>query len=237
MFTRSLSAILTQMLLLTLLLPLAACVGQQGGRTTTVAPTGEYATINTAPAMALMKRLHSTSASSRDAAIREVLAKPQSVMPTVLYALSAALFAKGEKDDAAFWFYAGQLRARYDANRCADVSARQAVAVLNQNYGPPINQYAFQDIPKLKKLIPMVVEWEEKTPHDYDHRWINLHGMGAMMRSFGDDKTTKPLSLPEADWPRIGMETRETYLRGFNEALEQMEARAAATPAAQPAAN
>ncbi|HEU6437951.1 MAG TPA: hypothetical protein VE028_10900 [Nitratidesulfovibrio sp.] len=236
MFTRWLSAIFTQMLLLTLLLPLAACVGQQGGRTT-VAPAGEYATINTAPALALMKRLHSTSAETRDAAIREVLAKPQSVMPTVLYALSAALFAKGEKDDAAFWFYAGQLRARYDANRCADVSARQAVAVLNQNYGPPINQYAFQDIPKLKTLIPMVVEWEEKTPHDYDHRWINLHGMGAMMRSFSDDKAPHPLSLPEADWPHIGQETREAYLRGFNEAMEQMEARAAATPASQPAAN
>ncbi len=237
MFTRWLSAILTQMLLLTLLLPLAACVGQQRGRTTTVTPAGEYATINTAPALALMKRLHSTSAETRDAAIREVLAKPQSVMPTVLYSLSAALFAKGEKDDAAFWFYAGQLRARYDANRCADVSARQAVAVLNQNYGPPINQYAFQDIPKLKTLIPMVVEWEEKTPHDYDHRWINLHGMGAMMRSFGDDKAPHPLSLPEADWPHIGQETREAYLRGFNEAMEQMEARAAATPASQPAAN
>ncbi len=234
--TRSLSAILALMLLLSL----AACVGQQGGqrgRNITVAPTGEYATIDTGPAMALMKRLHSTSADTRDAAIREVLANPQSVMPTVLYALSYALFTKGEKDEAAFWFYAGQLRARYDANRCADVSARQAVAVLNQNYGPPINQYAFQDIPKLKKLIPMVVEWEEKTPHDYDHRWINLHGMGAMMRSFDADKAPKPLSLPEADWPRIGQETREAYLRGFNEAMEQMEAKAAATPAAQPAAN
>lgn len=234
--TRSLSAILALMLLLSL----AACVGQQGGqrgRNITVAPTGEYATIDTGPAMALMKRLHSTSADTRDAAIREVLATPQSVMPTVLYALSYALFAKGEKDEAAFWFYAGQLRARYDANRCADVSARQAVAVLNQNYGPPINQYAFQDISKLKKLIPMVVEWEEKTPHDYDHRWINLHGMGAMMRSFDADKAPKPLSLPEADWPRIGQETREAYLRGFNEAMEQMEAKAAATPAAQPAAN
>lgn len=233
--TRSLSAILTQMLLLTLLLPLAACVGQQGGRTTTVAPTGEYATIDMAASIKLMKSLQSASQGERDQAVREVLDNPQSVIPPVLCQLSAVLFERGEKDEVAFWFQAGRLRARYDANRCADISAREAVGVLNQRYGPTVNKYLFQDDERLKRTVYRAAEWEEKTPHDYDHRWINLHGLHAIQSGLDPNgKSAKaPLSLPEDQWPRIAQETRDNYLKGLDQALETI----AKLRAQQPAAN
>jgi hypothetical protein len=63
-----------------------------------------------------------------------------------------------------------------------------------------------------RAVVERVVEWDRATPHDYDHRWINLHGMGAVTGS-------GPLSRPAAEWPAIGERTREEYLRGLDEAL------------------
>ena len=129
-----------------------------------------------------------------------------------------ALFQQGDREDSLFWFYAGQLRARFDANRCADVSARAAVGALNEEYGPPINRYAFRNLAQLEELIPKVVAWDRRTPHDYDHRWINLHGMGALT---GGDGETRALSLPQEQWQAIAERTRDDYLRGFREAMAQ----------------
>src|SRR6185312_4009701 len=47
--------------------------------------------------------------------------------PPVLYVLSSVLFEQGKKDEAVFWFYAGQLRGRIDANICADRSVVAAI--------------------------------------------------------------------------------------------------------------
>ena len=58
---------------------------------------------------------------------------------------------------------------------------RGATTILTENYGPPINQYAFEHKKKLKATILKVVEWDRRTPHKYDHRWINLHEMGAVI--------------------------------------------------------
>jgi hypothetical protein len=79
---------------------------------------------------------------------------------------------------------------------------------------------------KLEELVPQVVEWDRKTPHNYDHRWINLHGMGAVMSGQDvDNSGDKPaaLSLPEEQWIEIEEETRVEYLAGFREAMVQMK--------------
>jgi hypothetical protein len=202
-----------------------------------VAPRGEYARIDVGLANETIAALTSGTESERSRAVQAVEAAPQKYAPPVFYVLSNTLFDQGRKDDGAFWFYAGQLRGRYDANRCADVSARQAIAVLNDRFGPNINLYTFKDIPKLQALIPKVVEWDRKTPHDYDHRWINLHGMNAMVESLDSPEgKPKPLSLPRAQWNAIAEKTRTDYLEGFRQALEMVSKERAETPAATVAA-
>lgn len=186
-------------------------------------PQGEYASIDTRLAMQTMKELAQGSNEERIQTIRAVVAAPQNYAPPVFYALSSLLFEIGLKDDATFWFYAGQLRARFDANRCNDASARSAVATLNDRYGAPINQYAFQDPAKLEALIEKVVKWDRDTPHNYDHRWINLSGMGATTSAMGSAADAAPLSLPEAQWAAIAEKTRTDYLAGLREALKQVK--------------
>jgi hypothetical protein len=177
-----------------------------------VRPAGEYATIDVAGQNAALAALHGPDPAR---AVEAVLAAPQRCSPPVLAAAAAALFGAGRRDEAVFWFYAAQLRARFDANRAADPTAGSAVAALTRHYGPPVNRHAFADPAGLRAVVERVVEWDRATPHDYDHRWINLHGMGAFTGA-----TT--LSRPAAQWPAIAEGTREEYLRGLEEALRAM---------------
>ena len=188
-----------------------------------VTPQDTYAEIDTQLATETMRALQKGSRKEKAQTIDAIKASPDKYAPPVFYLLSNVLFERGEKDEGAFWFYAGQLRARFDANRCADSSARQAVSALNQEYGPPINQYAFKDIPKLEALIQRVVEWDRQTPHNYDHRWINLHGMGAMLSGLGASSSDAKLSLPADQWELIAEKTRVDYLDGFQQAMAQMK--------------
>lgn len=200
-----------------------------------VKPTGEYASIDTSDTKNAMTRLQSHDKAERTAIIAAIKEHPDKFTPPVFYVMSNVIYndAKEDtaaKDEAAFWFYAGQLRGRYDANRCADTSARAAIGVLNTQFGGPINRYMFlqSNLSKLEALIPKVVQWDKDTPHNYDQRWINLHGMGAMMSGMGADsegKQQKPvLSLPESEWNAIAEKTRDDYLKGFSEAMQQLKA-------------
>ncbi|NNG18129.1 hypothetical protein HJ590_00805 [Naumannella sp. ID2617S] len=173
--------------------------------------------IDTARTTEAIRRL--SAESSRPEAIAEVIGSPQLFAPPVFYLLSHALLAEGRPQEAMFWFYAGQLRARFDANRCADFTARQAVSVLNDRFGEPINRYAFAHLEELAEVVPRVLAWDRATPHDYDHRWINLHGMAAMQTTLDPGVPHTPQSLPAESWESLAEQTREEYWAGFCEAL------------------
>lgn len=200
---------------------------QAAAESRSVAPRGIYAQIDTRGQTQAIQALSAGSPGERQATMDAIRSAPGRYAPPVFFVLSEVLFDMGEEDEGAFWFYAGQLRARFDANRCADVSARQAVSGLSQRFGPRINQYAFGDVGKLEALVPRVIEWDRNTPHDYDHRWINLHGMGAMMSALDEShQDTAPLSLPEDQWSSIAEKTRTDYLDGFRQALAQLKSMA-----------
>ena len=77
-------------------------------------------------------------------------------------------------------------------------------------------------------LVPKVVDWERRTPYNYDRRWINLHGMGAMMSGLGaqsKDTSQATLSYPKDQWSDIAEKTRTDYLSDFKKAMAQMKSR------------
>ncbi len=131
--------------------------------------------------------------------------------PPVIYALSKVLFEQGYKDDATMWFYIAQLRARIDANICQDKTAREAVAILNNKFGKPINQYALKDIKKLEKTVKDAVAFVREYEPTYDQRWINLHGIWALN---GIPKG-KELSFPKKEWASIKKKTIDNYYADF----------------------
>ena len=85
--------------------------------------------------------------------------------PSGFYILAGKLFAAGKKDEAVFWFYAGQLRYRVYllVNKDKlDPSGDPAVfASLSEEVGRSVNAYAFGDIAQLAKTIDAVVAWDQ----------------------------------------------------------------------------
>jgi hypothetical protein len=84
--------------------------------------------------------------------------------PANFYILAEKLFAAGKKDEAVFWFYAGQLRYRVYLlvnQGKLDPSGDPALfASFSEVIGRPINEYAFGDIPQLVKTIDAVLAWD-----------------------------------------------------------------------------
>ncbi len=195
---------------LIVLLPL----GLFGQTQVKIKPKGEFAKIAVSYSNGAIDSLKLNNSNI----IAKVIATPQNYNPSVLYALATTLFGNDRKEEAAFWFYAGQLRARSDANKCLDKTARQAVSVLNANHGPDINKFAMSKLSFLKKTVADVIEWDKSTARNYDARWIALHGMDAFSKKevrFED----------QSEWEKINGKTREDYFNGFNKAVKSLEKR------------
>ena len=55
------------------------------------------------------------------------------------------------------------------------------------------------------------VQWDRETPHDYDARWIALHGI----RGFHPKPapvTAEPLTIPQDQWETLAEKNRDEYL-------------------------
>lgn len=172
---------------------------------------GEFAAIQVAESNKMAARVLGKDQSAIDTVIKA----PGAYTPPVLYVLSQALFDAGNKKDAVFWFYVGQLRAKSDANKALDTSSKQAVAILNQRFYE-INHYALRDSNRLFNTIDKVLKFDRENPRSYDPRWIALHGMDVFSKS-------KVAFSPRAEWPEIDKKTRVEYLMGFNNAFDRMK--------------
>jgi hypothetical protein len=193
------------------------------GQTTEIKPKGVYKEIDIDRHNKAIKSLTGKNKKTKQATIDSVLTKPNDYNPPVLYALSRELFNQDKKDLAAFWFYTAQLRARYDANLCLDNSAKQAVSILNQEYGPDINKHGFQNIDTLEKTVTKVVDYVRSNEENYDHRWISLHGMDAVMNGIDNKSGDKEIIQPQNKWPEIRKKTIDDYFNGFIEYVKKQK--------------
>ena len=90
--------------------------------------------------------------------------------PVAYYALAKRLFESGARDEAVFWFYAGQIRWRayLMGNPQLPRDGDPALfASLSEVVGRPLNEYAFGDIPGLAKIIDRALEWDASHPDRY----------------------------------------------------------------------
>ncbi len=90
--------------------------------------------------------------------------------PSTYYILAQKLFESGKKDEAVFWFYAGQLRYRFHllANPKLETSGDPALfASFSEVIGRPINEYAFGDLKALETTIDKVLTWDEETRNGF----------------------------------------------------------------------
>jgi len=126
----------------------------------------------------LKERMESCDPKIAVAAAEEIINQPGTLKePLELFSPALVLFLHGKKDDAVFWFYAAQLRVRYQlAFEKGDRG--QLLSVMMMTMGPAINNYAFQDISNLNRILDRVLEWDKKTPNPFREK----------TRSEGEDK-------------------------------------------------
>lgn len=100
--------------------------------------------------------------------VKDLKQQAPELHPAALYTLAMKLFEDGNKDEAVFWFYAGQLRYRFflKASKNLEKTGDSALfGSLSETIGKPINEYAYGDIPKLLRTIDKVLEWDAATPN------------------------------------------------------------------------
>ncbi len=180
----------------------------------------DYATIDTSGALRDIAILEKGSDDERGELVGRISDNLGGHMPPVFIALARCFFAQGEAQEAYFWFCFGRLRGRYDAERCADVTARTGVDVMIMDVEPELRRYFTTIDPE--GIVPFgeyLLDRDAATPHDYDHRWIALHGMGAFGRGGPAE-----ICVPEVEWPRLLQETREEFRKSVEQAAAQLRA-------------
>ena len=88
-------------------------------------------------------------------------------LPSEIMLRAAPLMQAGSGDEATFWFYAGQLRwrSRLNGGPAQDPTGEPALfSSLIETLGPPVNAWAFGDIPKLQQTIDAVLVWDARYP-------------------------------------------------------------------------
>jgi tetratricopeptide (TPR) repeat protein len=115
--------------------------------------------------ISLQDKLKSCDPKVAIGAAEAILGNPDSLNePLELFSPASILFQQGRKDDAVFWFYAAQLRVRYQL--VFEKGDRgQLLTVMMMTAGVPINNYALQDISNLNRILDRVLEWDRRTPN------------------------------------------------------------------------
>ena len=115
------------------------------------------------------ERLMSCEPKLAIAAAKEIVNNPETFKePLELFTVAEVFFRHGQKDEAVFWFYAAQLRVRYQLVYEADRG--QLLSVMMMAFGPGINSYAFQNVSNLDRILDRVLEWDRRAPNPYRGR-------------------------------------------------------------------
>jgi hypothetical protein len=178
-------------------------------------PQGIYATINTSGTESAIRQLGQLIPTPRREAIAAAVGAAPRLAPPVLYALANAISQDDRQiEEAVFWYHVGRVRAVYDALRCKDPTARSALAILGKGLSPDITRYQRQRRARTLEIARLAIDWDQKNPRNYDHRWINLYGRVAR---FSDGTDPAELTEPEAEWPAILQRVHAAHLKSVEE--------------------
>lgn len=119
---------------------------------------------------AIELRLLSPTAAVRAEAVDEVLADPGRYAPSVLLEMAEELFLRGDKDEAAFWLRAADLRKRVDLG-LLESEGRPTLA-LNLGVLSKIHEHAGSDMAVYRETTDRVLAWDAATPRASAPSWM-----------------------------------------------------------------
>jgi len=112
-------------------------------------------------------RLKSCDPGVAIAAAEDIINSPASLKePLQLFSPAFVLFQNGRKDEGVFWFYAAQMRLRQQIV-LKNGDRGQLLTIMLMTIGPFINNYAFQNISNLDRILDDVLEWDKNTENPF----------------------------------------------------------------------
>ena len=182
---------------------------------------GIYKEIDTTREMQAISTFMKGTDEQKERLAETIQEHPERYAPAVFFHLSRYLFEQEEEDDALFWLYAARIRTWYDIKRCTDRSVGDSVEVLNGQLPPLLRLIQFEDLANAKSLMKKAIAWDRKTPHEYDPRWIALHGIKASLPQAADGKESS-LTVPEEQWKDLAEKHRKEYHKDWLESLKTL---------------
>lgn len=152
-------------------------------------------------------------------AAESLLGDPASLKePLDLFTPAAVLFIHGRKDDAVFWFYAAQLRSRYQL--VFETGNRpELLAAMLRSTGPAINNYAYQDVDKLIRTLDRVFAWDEVTPNPLRYKNVSAESAEAVDQVYeGFRALQAKLGVQKDEVERLAREAAPTIEQAYAEA-------------------
>lgn len=117
--------------------------------------------------------------------------------PSFYYILATRLLAANRRDEAVFWFYAGQLRYRIRLACHPDLAPDVEPALfgsLQETVGRPVNEYGFGDPPALVATLERVLAWDAATHNGFEPKAAcaaqiaqQREGLGQLIRHARDN--------------------------------------------------
>ena len=103
--------------------------------------------------------------------IEELEVGIQNKSPATYFALATELYRNGQKDDASFWYYVGEVRYRFlvlAKAKGSGLSEEQAhFWFLSESVGRSIYEKADQHSAALMRAIDRALEWDLQQPNGY----------------------------------------------------------------------
>lgn len=172
---------------------------------------GEYRDIQVIRELEAIRTFQAGDDQAKEEMASQVDSAPEQYAPAVFFHLAVYLHHQGRSDEALQWLYRARIRTYFDIQRCTDHSVGDAGAKLNQVVPSVLKLEQFMDLEKSKRFMQAAIQWDRDTPHDYDPRWIALHGIEA---SLPESPTVpqEPLTIPEEQWEALAEQHRRDYL-------------------------
>lgn len=150
------------------------------GKTVIVHSKDEYAEIDTSATKALLGRLRGNDAAIRNAALTEAKNAPNVYAPPVLFEIANDLYAKGQPEEATYWYLLARLRSGMDGDILLDETAKSGITELVLANRQGFSAYLPQHTQEAWKQLNRAVDWDRANSPKYDRRWLALHGIRAI---------------------------------------------------------
>lgn len=146
-----------------------------------------------------LERLKSCEPRIALSAAKEILNDPRTQKePIEMFSPAFVLFKSGDKDEAVFWFYAAQLRTRYQLV-FQKGDRGQLLQIMLMTIGGPINNHAFQDVQKLDRLLERVLAWDQATPNPHRQSSLSAEAAAGIEKVYTGFRDLRTKMLAEKD--------------------------------------